>query len=648
MRTTALILAIAFCGAATSVAVAQDKPKQTESEAAEDAFLKAYFSEKELKDHAAAEKAYDALLGRADLAHDAREVYARALVGRARCLRELKRDAEADALLVRVQKEFADVPQVADEAKAALARPAAGAAGFEGHLRAALATPDWGDEAPRYGDRAVPFLVQALRDDQPDLVRRAAGTLARIGTPKAVDALLAELLAGRSSYPAEARDASLPNLASDALRRLAQSDDGALRERALSELVYSRTDAPDEALLVICGDAALRAEFLGPDGTYDSVGYGRLLAVALASGGEARAAALERIRELVRRRASSRSSFEPLVDPPAAVFGDAEALKEIAALRWAQPGVVRAPDPFTEACLAHRATEKVGVSLAFAAASDGFRPANPDAFIDALSRTEFFPQAGRSDPPKFAGTLLKLLGERPTPERLRRVAAAWPPTSKGWFEPFVASLLARGVRDEVSLTAVHDAASAPGLRAEFLSALADGSPEAIGPWPAKLFSAEIEHPDAAVRKAAVAAMAKWRKATDVDLTPYAPALVASLDEAKGEAWQGALELLVQMGRPAVPHLVASLAKTWNTTHALEVLREIGDPSAADAVERVLRTSGTTSEIEAAARTLVTLKRDAAKDALAAERTRPSCWSAARPRPTTPASRSCGPRRAWRS
>src|ERR1044072_3005343 len=124
MRTvlTALTVAAAMCAAAA--ASAQDgrddggaKKGTACADAAEEAFLKAYFAERELHDYAGAEKLYAEIAGNGTASH---EVLARALLGRARSQRDRGR-AEADATFARVEKEFGDVADVAKEAREARA-----------------------------------------------------------------------------------------------------------------------------------------------------------------------------------------------------------------------------------------------------------------------------------------------------------------------------------------------------------------------------------------------------------------------------------------------------------------------------------------------------------------------------------------------
>src|SRR5262245_56307576 len=100
--TTTLVLTTALLGWTTTPAAAQDstKPAASSADAADEAFLKAYFAEKELKDYAAAEKQYAALAGSA-FAQASREVVARATLGRARCLVALKRADEAAPLFAK-------------------------------------------------------------------------------------------------------------------------------------------------------------------------------------------------------------------------------------------------------------------------------------------------------------------------------------------------------------------------------------------------------------------------------------------------------------------------------------------------------------------------------------------------------------------
>src|SRR5207248_1921154 len=105
-------------------------------------------------------------------------------------------------------------------------------------------------------------------------------------------------------------------------------------------------------------------------------------------------------------------------------------------------------DAFVQACLAFPDLERFGV---WRTIKDGRKPSDPDRFVDAFARVGLDPGVVSGLAPEdFGRQVAHALGDKPTPERLRRVAAAWR-TSKGWIGGFVTALVKAGVKDEASL-----------------------------------------------------------------------------------------------------------------------------------------------------------------------------------------------------
>ena len=119
-----LFVAAALAAAAWGPALAQDVEKAPPAPgrdaaaedgdlAAETAYLKAYFAEKELKDFARAMKEYEQVTSTRGASRD---LIARAWMGFQRCARANGSVALADSTLGKIEKEFADVKDVATEA----------------------------------------------------------------------------------------------------------------------------------------------------------------------------------------------------------------------------------------------------------------------------------------------------------------------------------------------------------------------------------------------------------------------------------------------------------------------------------------------------------------------------------------------------
>jgi hypothetical protein len=630
--TTTLVLTTALLGWATTPAFPQDvaRPAASSADSAEDAFLKAYFAEKELKDYAAAEKAYAAVVAMNGASH---EVLARATLGRARCLAQLKRGDESAALFAKVEKDFADIADAANEARAARQATAGTVEGpLDDRIRATLDLPTWRDEAWKFGERGVASLVNVMTTDElPERVYRAAETLGRMDVPAAYEALAAAVDSRNSKYPEQVSNAAQADfLPMKALRRLVDSKDAAVRKHALIRLAFFNDP---KALATIVADPPLRASYFASNP--NSENFGRALVAALAAGGEARDAALARLRG-ERLAPEATAAF---LDPPAAVLDDAEALAAIApmvdemSLSIAAGSSTRHPSrELVVAFLRHPATAETGVRFTLLRKGPS---ADPAAFVDAVARFGFGKEysGGNWSDAQLADALVAAFGPKPTPEILKRLAAAWPAFPDGNLNTkrlaaFLDRLIASGVTDEESLLAFQE-----GLPREpwqqhqvFVYALMNDrrASDPIGPWATKAFLRELARTaDRDMHGVAASALSRWQNVFGdaAGLRQHLPELVAAL----GDGGTDDIARVLGALKPAsIDALKSALPTHPHKAVVVETLVDLGDKSSGDAIERVLAESGDIErdgtrkdEVKAAAAALIMIRGPAAKDALAA-------------------------------
>ncbi len=625
--TTTLVLTTALLAWATTPATAQDaaKPAAASADSAEDAFLKAYFSEKELQDYAAAEKAYAAVIATSGASH---EVVARSTLGRARCLVALKRADEAAPLFARAEKEFAEFKDVAAEAHAALAASAGRA---DGSLEARIRTDMrlFSGDAWKYGERGVPTIAEMLKDDSPQMVYFAAYTLARMDARSAHEAL-EQAIEGRAdtTYPEQVRKAVMEDLASEStLRFLMRSKDAVVRAHAIDRLATTYGDAG--AVTELATDATLRAWFFRDRAPNEA--YGRVLVAALAMGGEARAAALARLRG----DPMPLEAFLPFLDPPDAMLSDVETLAEIAPVFATNPRPAgRVPSPALVAAFTRLpVTAATGVKLTLETRR---MSADPSAFVGAVARAGF-PAPKRTDLQEWdqtviADELVAALGPKPTPDLLHRLAAAWPKyrdwSSEGERLPaFLRALIASGVSDEASLLAFQEGLSpdAMKLHQQFTYALRGTlpGPTPIGAWAAKSFLRELAlKTDLETHQAAAEGLDMWQAkfGDEADLSSHVPELVAALGAGGSDHL---IEVLAKYRVASIDALKSALPTHTHKAVVVEALAKLGDKSSGDAVDRVLAEAGEIAddaarkdEIQTAATALIRIRGPAAKDALA--------------------------------
>jgi CheY-like chemotaxis protein len=278
------------------------------SEDAEEAFLRAYYVEKEVRDLTKAESAYAAIAVKAPAD---REIAARVLAGRMRCLRGLGRGAEAETLRVRLAGEFADTAAASAETKG----PATG--DLEPALRALHQSRGYAG-ARSYGDRAVPILAGWLSSQDPALAVSGSAMLFRIGSPAAREALRGALLASTTPHPDAIAPAALTGEVPDELlRRAAESKDAVVRWHAL-RCGHEMKQTPEWVYAAILGDAATLRDLLrgaaGPGEPATTVlapneAWARLLMRALVAGpGPARDVAVARLADRSNLRRPARAS----------------------------------------------------------------------------------------------------------------------------------------------------------------------------------------------------------------------------------------------------------------------------------------------------------------------------------------------------
>jgi hypothetical protein len=611
--TTTLVLATALLGWTTTASAQEAEKPAASADAAEEAFLKAYFAERELKDYAAAEKQYAALASSTS-AQASREVVARALVGRARCLLQMKRADEAGDLFARVEKEFAEFGDVAAEARAARQASEKSGGSLAERIRTDLEYGSWREDAWKYGERGVPALVELLRDESPELVFRAAETLAHMSAAAGHDAL-ADAVDGRirCTYPDQVRDGAVSGYASlAAARRLSTVEDDSVRRASLERLVYAQDSAAIDAVM---GDAVLRRRFIQSSRTDEL--YGKLLLTALGRGGEARDDAITRI------------AAEPLptdvtvafFDPPAAVLADPVSLAAIAPVvhaRWRATSN-RRPSPELLAALTRVPdTASIGLSMSL----EMKRPsADPAALVAAIERFGLGDSVDRE--------LATALGPKPAPDLLRRVAAAWP-EYRDWQKEsnrlprFLSALFASGVTDEASLLAFQEGLRPDGqLHSQFVYACRDARPR-LGAWTLKAYMRELTLPTGReAHDVAAQGLQSWWAAFGAtpELEARVPELVAALGEGGSERIN---DVLGAFRARSIEALKSALPTHPRKAVVAESLATLGDKSSADAVARVLaETSDLEDErarneaLESAVAALVLMRGDGAKDAVAA-------------------------------
>jgi len=615
--TTTLVLTTALLTWTGAAARAQDKPsaEAPSADAAEEAFLKAYFAEKELKDYAAAEKAYAGL--QSAFAQASHEVLGRATLGRARCLRELKRVDEADALFAKVEKDFADVKDVAAESHAALQASTSKSDGsLDARIRADLSLGTWRNDAWKYGERGVPTIVAMLRDDSPEMVYRAAETLARMESGQAHDALV-NVLDGRAqtTYPEQVRNAALSDyVRKSVLTRLAEVKDAEVRTNALKRLVFELGDA--KATETVLSDAAVAASFI--ESRRQTEGAGRFLVAALARGGDTRDAALRRLRG----EPLDGATIAGLFDPPAAVLADAEAVAAIAPHVVARARAVadnKTPSPALVAAFT-RFPETAVVGVQWTLGMN--RPsADAAAFVAALGRVGF---CGSS-----SAALTIALGPKPSPELLKKLAAAWPDyrdwTVEGERLPhFLRELIKSGVTDEASLLAFQEglAPQPSQLHRQFVEEL-KGSKDTIGAWAAKAFLRELAlKTDRETHQIAAIRLLEWQQSYGdaAGLSSHVPEIVAALGQGGSDQL---IEVLACFGQRSIDALKSALPTHPHKAVVVEALAQLGDKSSADAIEQVLAEASEiadddarTDDVKTAATALMRIRGAAAKDALA--------------------------------
>ncbi len=584
--------------------VAPPSAADTAGEAAEQAYLRAYFREKELKDFAGAEKAYAAVVEQFPAE---RGVVARALLGRLRSLLGLGRKDDASALVDFIGRDFRDYGPLVADARALLAQEAAPSSlKFEEALRTALRSSGSGGLVA-YGDRVVPVAVEELRSASPTVVANAAATLAMIQTDRARAAILDAIRNVDTTYPAQfAATFRTEGFSIEALRAAVESPNAEIR-RAAAMAAWGRGLEEDWLRRAILSDPVLVEQLLGPRKQQMTLQWVRLLVAAAGSGpGPARAAALARLRdtENLHSHFPGLSAFSEVSE---AFVQDREVL-EAAAERvsnWlaGSPAAVRA-------MLEHEPTAET--ALNWILWNDVTVGGDPGRFVEALERNLApLHQATSATTPQVGGRLGRALGSPPRAEHVGRVAALLTSSWEGEGIRLLAEALAARGADATAFRALVENLRWPGLQLEAVG-WADDSPvaggrdaQASGVLHGALASASDE-----VRNAALTAIAKRAADGKFDVQPFVDRAAVMLDDPQ-TAWaaaavlrfggeRGAKELVRRLG-PAQPALAA----------VLSVVAVVGDASAAPSVEAVLADHDDPDVVHAAASALLRLRgRDA--------------------------------------
>lgn len=441
---------------------------------AETIYLKALFAERELRDLARAEKGYaDAAL----TPGVSRDILARSHLGRARCLRGTARAAEADVLLARIVKDFADVTDAAREAESLRAAAAAGGANdLRVRLRSLLLHDSTSDQIDAYGDRAVPVLAEALRDDDPETVERAARKLEDINTDACWAAIEAALRDSSLPYPAaiaEAlRDDRLPT--SVILAGLSHGNAAVRTEAARAACGGDVPIAGTEISRRILADAALRDAVFGE--SFWDVGEGSLLCDALGSDDAAvRAGAQRRIR--TGGIDGPNNHVQPAVQAcPPAVLAHADSVAAIVESIHAhgEHGFWNASAALLDAALRVPGAASHALNLLTLGAREP-TSADRDLFV-AACRNEPSAYPAQSHR-RVAARVAAILGERPSVEDLCAAArcVAWDES----FPQFLGEMLRRGALDDARLARILSVANSPGLAMQWVERNARA--EAVGP-----------------------------------------------------------------------------------------------------------------------------------------------------------------------
>lgn len=536
---TTLWLTLAAAGLAAPAAAEDappDAPKAAEQEAlaAEQTFLRASFVEREARDFARAERAYAAAEELAKGPGGSRDLLARALLGRARCLRALDRGAEADALLDRIVREFADVAAVAEQAKALRAPASAGdASSLRGRIHGLLASKEDFTKIRAYGDRAVPALAEALRFDDPDVVTRASVSLRDIGTDAAWTAIEDALadpdlfhpgyLAGGFRSHGGTRD----RLVTIALRHRAP----AVREAAAWSLILRRTPlAPDSPFVAqVLADPELRS-VLGNLGWNEG---GRSIAFAALASADA----------AVRREAGSallaraHPDWPEVFAPPSDVLAHDDSVDALLRVFWEKfdwRTQVNASRDLVRAVIRVPSRRHSAVNLLTTSAYEP-TPADRELLLAACATPpEQVSTSWTHD--RVAQRVLAILGPEPSDADLRLVVPCihWGKR----LDDFLDLLQSRGALDDARLTAV-----VASVRPEFLEFalewvtkhVRDG---AVGPAALDAFLARIVESPAthgperlSILREALAGGTKWPR----ELRPLAKWLAPAATSAQTEA-----------------------------------------------------------------------------------------------------------------
>lgn len=346
---TVAAVAVAGLAAALGATAAQvraqerrvvDAGEPADPAAAEAAYLKGYFAERELRD---AEKAAAEYARAAETPGASRDVAARALAGRVRCLRTLGRAADAETTLERLRSAYADVLPAPE--LAALAPTAAADEGTPSGVIESLvdqASEESVAAIAEYGERAVPVLQPFLRSQVPSQVRTASRALRAIGGNAARGVLESGIADPAIPYPRQVAAAlfvgSGPHWGNDAssglplgVRAGLRHPDAEIRRWALQS-IQDGPPLPDDVAQIVLADAELAADAVRR-GFRKGARWGGFLLAAVTSGrAELRDAALEEIRKLQIPTGSLGSHYPyagPFYDPPPAFLADAEAVATV-------------------------------------------------------------------------------------------------------------------------------------------------------------------------------------------------------------------------------------------------------------------------------------------------------------------------------
>ncbi len=607
--TTALMLALA----ATPVMAQDAAPEQD----AELAFLRAYYLEKGLDDLDAAEALY------ADVAQrfaSNRDVVAKSLVGRFRCLDALGRSAEAAAVRTSLEADFQDKPLLLARLRSpdrAAPRPGPSVAVL---VNRALTLDDgtWKAAVLRFGEPAVPVLAQTLRVADPAQVSRAAEALTAMKSDAAHDELAAALLDRDVLYPAQVdlgiRSANRGAISDRLGRAIVALPDAARRDQFILRALQHTTL---QAWIVDAMTQHAWARDLVFGNEFVPGGIGTAIVGACARGpGPARDAALAYAASTLEALQSSSQNppniggwRSALYDTPSAFLADGEALDAVSRVLQHMKGNP-IPAKFRIAALRRPALRSIALDwMWFGSPAPELLDADREAFLAALSGDDW----GAEGSQRHRTAIVKmavggLLGKTPTEAEVRLVVDHWPSAEKPGFGGYLQELIDSGHVDEAWLDRLLAGTSVPRRVEWVLRTIAAAGTKLDAAWATAVFARHTDHEDSEVRRWAVHGLGAAAPRANVDLRPYADAIGMLLDTGGTHDAATGAEMLLPLGEDGWRVLARHLEPGTDVTVLLaQALRDAEGAEVESALLRVVQADvAKENEVNAATQSLLVI------------------------------------------